>query len=201
MRAAFAVALLLGAGALAGAQPPREPEPRYGVKPRVKAYPQGSPREALRSALLAADKGDYSYLVAHLLDPKFVDDAVSGRAKDFEGSAEVELARLRDRQRANPGRVAPENLVPLDPKEFRALAAAKARDRGFRQLVRDVAQKLTEDPQTLRDLGRILRDGSFAPSDAAATATLPEVKDRTLFFKNVGGRWFLENRQAEEKKE
>jgi hypothetical protein len=200
MRAAFAVALLLGAGAMAGAQP-KEPEPRYGVKPRVKVYPQGSPREALRSALLAADRGDYSYLVAQLLDPKFVDGAVSDRAKAFEGNVEAELAKLRDRQRTSPSRVAPEKLVPLDEKEFRAMAAAKARDLGFRQLVRDVTRKLTEDPQTLKDLGRILRDGSFAPTEAAATATHPEVKDRTLFFRNAGGRWFLENRQAEEKKE
>jgi hypothetical protein len=201
MRAAFAVALLLGAGAMAAAQPPQDPQPRYGVKPRVKAYPQGSPREALRSALAAADAADYPYLVAQLLDPKFVDAAVADRAKGFEASAEIELAKLRDFQRANASKIAPEDRVPQDPTEFRALAAAKARDLGFRQLVRDVAQKLGEDPQAVKDLGRILRDGSFAPAESAAAATHPDVKNRTLFFKSVDGRWFLENRQAEEKKE
>jgi hypothetical protein len=201
MRAAFAVALLLAAGAMAAAQPPQAPQPRYGVKPRVKAYPQASPREALRSALAAADAADYAYLVAQLLDPKFVDAAVADRAKGFEGSAEIELAKLRDFQRANASKIAPEDRVPQDPREFRALAAAKARDLGFRHLVRDVAQKLGEDPQAVKDLGRILRDGSFAPAEAAATAAHPDVKNRTLFFKSIDGRWFLENRQAEEKKE
>jgi hypothetical protein len=197
MRAASAVALLLGLGALAAAQPAKGPESRHGVKPRAKQYPQETPRAALRSALLAVEKGDYEYLVAQLLDPKFVDDAVSERAKLFEGGVEIELAKLRDIQRANPDRVTAANRVPFDPKEFRAVAAAKARGLGFRQLTRDVAQKLTEDPQTLKDLGRILRDGSFADG----SATHPDIKHRTLYFRNVGGRWFLENRQAEEKKE
>jgi hypothetical protein len=167
----------------------------------VKAYPQATPREALRSALAAAEAGDYPYLVAQLLDPKFVDAAVAERAKAFEGGAEIELAKLRDFQRANTDKIAREDRVPQDPKEFRALAAAKARDLGFRQLVRDITRKLAEDPQAIKELGRILRDGSFAPAEAAATATHPDVKTRTLFFKNVDGRWFLENRQAEEKKE
>lgn len=201
MRAAFAVALLLGAGAMTAAQPAKDPEPRYGVKARVKQYPQGTPRETLRSALAAADAGDYAYLAAQLLDPKFVDDAVAERAKLFEGTTEIELAKLRDFQRANPNRVAEQDRVPMDPTEFRAAVAVRARDRGFRQLVRDLAQKLGEDPQALKDLGRILRDGSFAPAETAATATHPGLKNRTLFFKNAGGRWFLENRQAEEKKE
>ncbi len=200
MRATFAVALLLGVGAMAAAQP-KEPAPRYGIKPREKAYLQGNPREALRSVLLAAEKGDYTYLVAQLLDPKFVDDAAAERAKDFEGAVELDLAKLRDFQRSKPGQVAPGTLVPLDAAGFRAMAMAKARDLGFRQLVRDVTQKLTEDPQTLKDLGRILHDGTFTPTDATATATHPSMKGRTLYFTSAGGRWFLENRQAEEKKE
>ena len=50
MRAAFAVALLLGLGALAAAQPARGPESRHGVKPRAKQYPQETPRAALRNS-------------------------------------------------------------------------------------------------------------------------------------------------------
>src|SRR5688500_16678115 len=68
MRAAFAVVLVLGAAALTHAQPPREAPkdapPRYGVNARAKAYPQETPKAALKSALLAVEKADYSYLVA-----------------------------------------------------------------------------------------------------------------------------------------
>jgi hypothetical protein len=205
MRTAFAAAILLGAAALTHAQPkeelvPREPPPRLGVKSRVKQYPQNTAKEALKSAVAAITDGDYPYLVAHLLDPKFVDDAITERARDFEPGAEAELAQLRDFQRANPNKVAPEDRVPLDPVGLRAMAAAKARERGYRQLLRDIQQKLTDDPQTVRDLRRIARDGSFADADPVSTATHPDVKGRALYFKKIGNRWFLENRQVEEPK-
>lgn len=201
MRAVFAVAILLGAGALTVAQPMEEPQPRYGVKPRLKQFLQGTPKEVLKSTLAAVDQGEYPYLVAQLLDPKFADDAVTERMKLFEGGVEIELAKLRDFQQANLDKIATENRIPLDPKAFRAMAAAKARDLAFKQLVKDVTQKLLDDPQSVRDLGRILREGSFVEADPAATATHPNVKNRTLYFKKIDGRWFIDNRQAEEKKE
>ena len=210
MRTAFAAAVLFGAAALALAQPPKDPPPepvpvakdgsRYGVKVRLKQYPQAAPKEALKSVVAAVEAADYPYLVAQLLDPKFVDDAVAERAKLLEPAAEAELAQLRDFQRANPNTVAPEDRVPLDPKGLRALAAVKARDRGYRQLLRDIRQKLTDDPQAVKEMRRIVRDGSFADADPAATATHPDVKGRALYFKKGGERWFLENRQADEPK-
>src|SRR5262245_20609154 len=106
MRTTFAAALLLSASALTSAQPPKDepvvpkdPLPRYGVKARVKQYPQTSAKETLKSALTAVEAADYPYLVAHILDPKFVDDAVAERAKLFQAGAEAELAQLRDFQR------------------------------------------------------------------------------------------------------
>src|SRR5215216_1350939 len=118
MRSAFAALVILGSAVLTAAQPPKEgpkeapkeapkeppkkevpkdePEPvkdlgpRYGVNPRVKAYPQSSPKEALRSALAAIEKVDYSYLAAQLLDPALVDKEVAERAKSFELDALAE---------------------------------------------------------------------------------------------------------------
>lgn len=211
MRLAFAVVLLLGAAAPTHAQPPKDPppkdpgskdpEPRYGVNPRAKAYPQDTPKTALRSALSAIENADYTYLVAQLLDPKFVDEAVLERAKLFEAGAEAELKQLRDFQRANPGTVADENRLPLDPKAFAAIVAVRARERGFKQLVRDVAQKITDDPQAVKDFRRFARDGSFVDAEPVASVTHTEVKARSLYFKKLNGRWFLENRQVEEKKD
>jgi hypothetical protein len=201
MRLAFAVVLVLGVATMTFAQPPKDPEPRYGVKARLKQYPQATPKQALRSALETIEKADYAYLAAHLLDAKFVEDAVNERMKLYEAGAEKELAQLRDFQRANPDKVSTENRVPQDPKAFRDMAAARARDRAFKLLQRDIEQKLTDDPQALRDLRRLSRDGMFTDADPAATVTHPEVKNRTLHFKKIDNRWYLENRQAEEKKE
>ena len=200
MRTALAAAILIGAAALTHAQPAREPPPRYGVKARPKLYPQETPKEALRSALAAAEKGDYKYLVAQLMEPKFVDGAVAERAKATAARAELDLARLRNYQLANRGRIDPEDRLPTDRQAFQSLVAAKAQDLAFQQLVRDVSQKLGEDPQTLRDFRRILAGGAITEGDPAA-ATHPDLKGRTLYLRKVGDRWFLENRQGEEKKE
>jgi hypothetical protein len=201
MRPALAAALVLSAFALAAAQPPKMVEPRYGVKHRDKAYPQATPKAALKSALDAIDDADFAYLVAHLMEPKFVDTAVAERQLKLIPTVEGELAQLRDFQRANPERVDAENRVPLDPMLFRAAAAEKARERAFKQLVRDVTAKFVEDPETIKALRRLYRDGTFTEGDPATVAH-PDIKNRTLFFKKLGDRWVLENRlEAEPKKE
>lgn len=199
MRLALAAGLVLSTFALTAAQPPKPVEPRYGVKHRDKAYPQATPKAALKSALDAIDDADIPYLVAHIMDPKFVDGAVADRQKQLVPAVEGELAQLRDFQRANPDKVAPENRVPLDPALFRAAAAEKARDRAFKQLVRDVTAKLVEDAETLKALRRLYREGSFTEGDPASVSH-PDIKNRALFFKKLGDRWVLENRQVEEPK-
>jgi hypothetical protein len=59
---------------------------------------------------------------------------------------------------------------------------------------------LTDDPQAVKEMRRMLRDGVFADADPAATATHPEVKGRALYFRRVADRWFLENRNSDEPK-
>jgi hypothetical protein len=199
MRPALAAVLVLSTFALVAAQPPKPVEPRYGVKHRDKAYPQATPKAALKSALDAIDDADFAYLVAHLMDPKFVDGAVTDRQKQLIPTVEGELAQLRDFQRANPDRVDAENRVPLDPALFRAAAAEKARERAFKLLVREVTSKFVDDPETVKALRRLYREGSFTDGDPAS-ATHPDIKNRTLFFKKLGDRWVLENRLAEEPK-
>jgi hypothetical protein len=228
MRCALAVLALFGAAVLmTGAQPPKDPAkdppkdapkaapkdpddvptpkdigPRYGVNVRIKAYPQGTPKDALKSALRAIDDGDFSYLTAQLLDPKFVDAGVSERARQLEPAVLLELTQLRDLQRANPERVAPDDRLPYDARSFGAVVIARARERGFRQFTKDVEQKLTDDPQPVKEMRKILRaPGAFPdapPLDPVASATHPNIKTRTLYFKKIGERWFIENRQTEE---
>lgn len=202
MRLAIATLLLVGMAALAQEPPPpiipKEPPPRFSVSSKSKAYPQTTAKRVLESAIEAIEKNDFPYLVAHLLDPAFVDLRVAERGKQFEPAAEVELTRLRDFQYANPDRFAPADRVPLDRVQFQAVVIARGREKAFRQLTRDVEEKLRDDPQTLRDLKKILRDGAFSDEGAGAKAVHPAVKDRSLYFKRIGDRWFLENRLGDD---
>jgi hypothetical protein len=67
---------------------------RYGIAPDLKTYPQGAPKEALASALKAADAGRFDYLAAQLADPDWID----GRVKRLYGgrfAGQVEDTRSR----------------------------------------------------------------------------------------------------------
>jgi hypothetical protein len=203
MRFAFSFVLLSGLAATADDDTPvvipKDPDPRFGVASRVKAYPQPTARRALESVIEACEKEDYAYLAAHLLDPGFVGRRVADRARQYEGKVEADLIKLRDYQYANPD-LFPNERVPLDKVQFAALVQAKAAEQGFRQLVRDVQQKLRDDPEALRDMKKVLRDGTFVDDGGSVKAVHPTVKDKTLFLKKIGDRWFIENRQEDEVK-
>lgn len=203
MRYAFLFVLLACATLLADDTPPlivKEPEPRFGVPAKIKVYPQTSPKKTLESVVEACDKGDYAYLLAHLLDPGFVELRLTDRAKKYEAPVEIELTRLRDFQYANPDRFPPGDRLPLDKPKFAAAIIERSREKAFKQLISDIEQKLRDDPQALRDMKKIARGGTFADEGAGAKATSPLVKDNAIYFKKIGDRWFIENRQADETK-
>jgi hypothetical protein len=88
MRIWLAVAIGLSVFAAGAAE-------RHGVAPDLKTYPQATPKEALASALKAAESGRFDYLAAQLADPAWVDERVKrlygGR---FEDQVEDTRARL-----------------------------------------------------------------------------------------------------------
>lgn len=202
MRLVFALLLLVTTTTLARTQPPpkpidKTPKPRYGVAIKLKTYPQDTPRKALVSAVDAVEKGDTGYLVAHLLDPGFVDLRLNDRVKQFEANVELELSQQRDFQLANRDRFAPEDRLPTDRARFETLIQDRSRLLAFRQIIRDLEEKLLNDPQALKDLRKIMRDGAFTDEPGGAKATHPDVKDRVLYFRKIDDRYFLENRQDE----
>jgi len=201
MRLIFAIALVSGSVALA--QPPKDPdlpkevEPRFGVSPKGKAYPQDSAKKALYSTIEAIEKGDANYIVAHLLDPGFVELLVAERAKQYEAAAEIELSRLRDFQLRFPEKYPPSDRLPTDRAKFNALIIEKSRERGFKQLVQDVQTKLLDDPLAVKDLQKLYRDGMVVDTETGAKITHADVKDRALYLRKIEDRWFLENRQED----
>ncbi len=194
MRLALLCTLLTGFFVLAQDPPPKEPEPRHGIPPKLKTYPQATPKKALASAIEACEARDYTYLLAHLIDPGFVDLRAAERGKQFEAPVEVELARTRDFQYANPDRFPLAERIPLDRVRFQALIVEKSRERGFKQLVRDVEQKLRDDPEVINNLKKILNAEMFTEEAARAKAIYPDLKDRAVYFKKIEDRWYLENR-------
>ncbi len=199
MRLVIALSLCAGTVAFAQQNPgdPDEPQRRFGVGPKLKTFPQQTAKKALASAIDAIEKGDVPYLLAHLLDPGFVDFRVDDRSKQYEATIEVELARVRDLQTSNPDRYRPEDRVPTDRAKFAALVAERSRDRAFRQLVSDMQEKLRDDPQAFKDLKTLLREGTFEDIATGAKVSHPDVKNRALFLSKIGERWFLENRHED----
>jgi hypothetical protein len=204
MRLVFALTLLSGTVALAQDPVAKEPEPRFGVAPKLKVYPQSTPKQALKSALTAIQSGDTAYLVAHLLDPGFVELRLSDRAKQYEADLELQLSRRRDEQIRNPDRYAAADRLPTDRAQFVALIVEESRKAAFRQLIQDINQKVLDDPESFRDMRKLLADGKFEDAETGAKVTHPAVKFRALYLRKIGDRYFLENRQddqAEPKKE
>jgi hypothetical protein len=178
--------LILIAGFLlaAAATAQDEVKPRFDVLPNTDTYPQETPQQVLSSVLLAIDRDRLDYVVAHLLDPEFVDARLGGTQAYFERVAGEQIAAT----------AAGTNLRGADLE-------TRIRTVGLRlnvqDLTRQIQRKLADQPDHLRDLRRFARDGQFQSAGESATATLPDVKDRALYFKKVGNRWFLENRKED----
>ena len=192
--------LLLGATSLTGvAQPPppavREDDQRYGIRPNLRLYPQDTPKAVLQSLLTAVEKKQYAYIVAHLLDPTTVDARLAERHILFLDRAEKEL-RQEQLRRGSSG-VPSQQRLPSDPEDWKDLVRQRAREHAFRELVQQVQQRLEAEPHILRSFTKILTAGQFAETASGVKATHPEILEGALYFRQVGPRWFIENRREE----
>jgi hypothetical protein len=66
----------------------------------------------------------------------------------------------------------------------------------FEVMVRETTAKLQADPESVRDLRRLLAEGTWVEEDATASVSLKDLPGRSAFFKKLGTRWFFENRQT-----
>jgi hypothetical protein len=162
----------------------QEPDvpPRFDVIYNPDLYPQDTPQAALKSALEAISRDRYDYVLAHLIDPAFVDARLANTQAYFE-------------------RVAVEQIGSTAAGQVLRDAALQARTRelgtrmNFRNLADQMRRKIADEPDSLQVLKRMAREGLFQTAGDDTTATLKDVKDRALYFKKIGGRWFLENRK------
>src|ERR1700687_2222202 len=81
-----------------GAQGQNKLTKRYSFDVNLDLYPQKTPQEALLSLARAVDNKRVDYLLAHLADPRFVDDAVAANIKTIpQGSEQAKLFLAFDR--------------------------------------------------------------------------------------------------------
>ena len=152
MRSLFALFVAGLVVSFTGAQEKTDiPPNRFQVTYDPGNYPQSTPQEALGSIIKAVGRERYDYLVAHLLDPTFVDN------------------RLRSA-----------NITPD-------------------QLGKDVKAQLLEDPDLVKSLRRFLDEGEFSAGASQVTVRHKDVKDKQVYLKRIGTRWYMENRRQEEK--
>jgi hypothetical protein len=182
MRTLFALNALFIASAAMAQDPPVPP--RFEVLHNVDLYKQGTPKDTLNSILGAIARERYDYLAAHLLDPEFVEARLATTQPYYERIANEQIGATA------AGRL-------LRPEDFQRRVREIGTRLNFRNLTEQIRQKLADEPDLIRDLKRLAREGEFKDAGDTSTVTHKDVRDRALYFKRIGGRWFLENRKED----
>jgi hypothetical protein len=76
----------------------------------------------------------------------------------------------------------------------------KVYDGNFDTLVKETTEHLANDPTLLRDLKKFAKQGEWDVAETAASVFLKDNKDKRAYFRKIGSRWYLENRQKEKAK-
>lgn len=96
-------------------------------------------------------------------------------------------------------------LKAADAGRFDYLIAQLADPPGMDQRIKDagsfakfldtVKNKWRDDPENAKELRKYSSEGTWEQTAETATAKHPDIKGRQVFFKKIGNRWYLENRQ------
>jgi hypothetical protein len=68
----------------------------------------------------------------------------------------------------------------------------------FEPLVEETTTKLIDNPGAVKELARHAKEGKWEVATAKASSSLSDVPGRQVYFRKVGDRWYLENRQKRE---
>jgi hypothetical protein len=153
-RAVSVVAAVLLLGPVLGQDPKKVDDDlvprRFMIDLNQVGYPQRTPKEAFTSIIKAVENERFDYLLAHLLEPSWIDK----RIREF-------------------------NLTPA-------------------KMAAEIRKKYTDDPELMKELRKFSIDGELTETADTAVIRLKGVRDRQIFMKKIGTRWFMENRRIEE---
>jgi hypothetical protein len=184
MRPFIALGFTLIATPLAVAQP--KEERRFGLRYTPELYIQASPKQTLAAVVRSFDKDRYDYLVAFLLEPGFVEDQLRASYPTYEKLAAEQVAKEGLDKKG------------FDPDYIRKRKRELAENGNFENLVRRVRKKLEDDPESVKEIRKIFREGTFQDGGETSVAKHADVKDRAIYFRRISDRWYLENKMFEE---
>jgi hypothetical protein len=198
---------------------------RYGISPNAEFYPQGTAKEAVDTAAALLEKGRYAYLLAHVMDPAFVDAQVAVRVERLLPAVEKRLREVRaDQRRSLAADTAPEDVLPADPAAFAEKVRAEAEKQAFADLVRSMQENLAEFPENVAQFAAVSREGTISENAPEAVAEAKSLPTKKVYLKQLGvaatresrvvvdnvpttrsdpttvQRWFVEDRQQADKK-
>ena len=181
------IALLTTAALSLSAQEPGVLRTRYNIDVNTITYPQKTPQEAMKSIAKAASAGQFEYLLAQLVDPRYVDPRVAEYQALVFPKAELQ------REEEDIAR-------ELDPKKRKIKVIEKERkDKArivvaFGRLVAETRKNFDEDPVLLKELRLIAKDGDWETDDEKAIGTLKAVTPRRVVLRKREDRWFMEEK-------
>lgn len=154
----------------------------FGIFLNPDLYPQNTPQKALESAIGAIERDRTEYLLAHLLDPGFVKDRLNALTPYYEKLAADQIASTGQGMK-------------LKGTELQDRVRERGLQLNFKAFAEAVRQKLADEPTNIKELKLFLSDGKFSIMGDTAQVTHRSFKDKTIFFKKIGERWYLENRK------
>jgi hypothetical protein len=199
MRTALIVMIAMAGTVMAQPRPAEvaNPAPRFNVLFNDRFYQQATPQLALEAVIKAARLKQYDYMAAYLFETAAADAAIAARAATFTAATESDLRAARRAEKADPFKPAVDNPLPVDPRAFAERVNAEATVRGFAKVVSEIRERFEDDPSHNRDLQFFLRNGELAIQDTTAKLSVATIKDRAIYFKKIGTKWFVEDRIVE----
>src|SRR5262249_29244402 len=87
-------------------------------------------------------------------------------------------------------------LAQLADPEFVDARVQNVHGGKFDEQVEETREEFRNDPNTIKLFRRFLQDGTWDVQEKTASARVKDTS-RAVYFKKIGGRWFLENRYQE----
>jgi hypothetical protein len=96
-------------------------------------------------------------------------------------------------------------LKAIDGKKFDYLLAQladpqwvdervqKVYDGKFEQMVKETTQLFANEPTSIEELRRFLREGTWGGDDTEARVSLKDIPDRQVFLRKIESRWYLKH--------
>jgi len=84
-------------------------------------------------------------------------------------------------------------LAQLSDPQWVDNRVQKVHDGKFDECVKETTQLLANEPGTVEELRRFLREGTWGGDDTEARVSLKDIPDRQVFLRKIENRWFLKN--------